>query len=319
MVQQVKLTATVNETQSGQRLDFALAELFVDYSRSRLKTWIVDGCVSVDGTVIDKPKVRLLGGEIILVTAEIDEDLRWQAEKIELNIVYEDESLLIINKPRGLVVHPGAGQASGTLLNGLLHYAPALAGVPRAGIVHRLDKDTTGLMVVAKTLTAHAFLVDTLRRREIVREYEAMVVGELVAGGTVNQPIARHKTKRTHMAINPTGKPAVTHYRVINRFNGFTHLRLRLETGRTHQIRVHMAHINHPLIGDPLYGGRPRFSKNSTALLIHTLQHFNRQALHAALLRLPHPVQGDLMTWQSPLPADMQQLLTVLAASSPVS
>ena len=254
MAQRVQLTATVSENQLGQRLDQALAEMFPDYSRSRIKEWILDQRVLVNGKVCDKPKEKVLGGEQVAINAEIEEEARFEPQDIPLDIVYEDEDIIVINKPRDLVVHPGAGNPDGTVLNALLHYYPPIADVPRAGIVHRLDKDTTGLMVVAKTVPAQTRLVESLQRREITREYEAVAIGHMTAGGTVDEPISRHPTKRTHMAVHPMGKPAVTHYRIMEHFRVHTRLRLRLETGRTHQIRVHMAHITHPLVGDPVYG-----------------------------------------------------------------
>ncbi|EOE3186167.1 23S rRNA pseudouridine(1911/1915/1917) synthase RluD, partial [Klebsiella pneumoniae] len=250
MAQRVQLTATVTENQLGQRLDQALAELFPDYSRSRIKEWILDQRVLVNGTIGDKPKEKVLGGEHIAIDVEIEEEARFQPQDIPLNIVYEDDDILVINKPRDLVVHPGAGNPDGTVLNALLHYYPPIADVPRAGIVHRLDKDTTGLMVVAKTIPAQTRLVESLQLREITREYEAVAIGHMTSGGTVEEPISRHPTKRTHMAVHPMGKPAVTHYRIMEHFRIHTRLRLRLETGRTHQIRVHMSHITHPLVGD---------------------------------------------------------------------
>lgn len=316
MAQQVQLTATVAESQLGQRLDQALAELFPDYSRSRIKEWILDGRIRIDGNVIDKPKEKVLGGEAVTVDALIDEDVRWEAQNITLDIVYEDQDILVINKPRDLVVHPGAGNPDGTVLNALLHYFPAIADVPRAGIVHRLDKDTTGLMVVAKTVPAQTRLVESLQAREITREYEAVAVGRMTAGGTVSEPISRHPTKRTHMAVHPMGKPAVTHYRIMEHFRNHTRLRLRLETGRTHQIRVHMAHINHPLVGDPLYGGRPRLPKKASEELMTALRRFDRQALHATMLRLYHPISGIEMEWHAPIPQDMIDLIAVLQADA---
>ena len=316
MAQQVKLTATVSESQLGQRLDQALAELFPDYSRSRIKEWILGGRVSVNKNIADKPKEKVLGGEAVAIQAEIEEETRWEAQDIPLNIVYEDEHILVINKPRDLVVHPGAGNPDGTVLNALLHHYPAIADVPRAGIVHRLDKDTTGLMVVAKTVPAQTHLVESLQLREITREYEAVAIGNMTAGGIVDEPISRHSTKRTHMAVHPMGKHAVTHYRVMEHFRAHTRLRLRLETGRTHQIRVHMAHINHPLVGDPLYGGRPRPPKGASDAFIATLRGFDRQALHATMLRLYHPVTGIEMEWHAPLPQDMVDLIDALKADT---
>ncbi|MWP48658.1 MULTISPECIES: 23S rRNA pseudouridine(1911/1915/1917) synthase RluD [unclassified Gilliamella] len=308
----LKLSTEIEQTQLGMRLDQALSALFPDYSRSRIKDWIVNNKVIVNDVIVNKPKERVLGGEKITINAEIEEETYHQPEDIKLDIVYEDDDILVINKPRDLVVHPGAGNPDGTVLNALLHYYPDIARVPRAGIVHRLDKDTTGLMVVAKTINAQTHLVDALQHREITREYEAVAMGIITAGGTVDQPITRHPTKRTHMAVFPTGKPAVTHYRVMEKYRLHTRLRLRLETGRTHQIRVHMAHIAHPLIGDPLYGGRPRPPKGASESFIQTLRDFDRQALHATMLRLYHPITGELMQWNAPIPQDMQTLIQAL-------
>lgn len=316
MAQQVQLTATVSESQLGQRLDQTLAELFPDYSRSRIKEWILDQRVSVNGIVIDKPKEKVLGGERVSIDAEIEEEQRWEPQNIPLDIVYEDEDIIVINKPRDFVVHPGAGNPDGTVLNALLHHYPAIMDVPRAGIVHRLDKDTTGLMVVAKTVPAQTHLVDSLQRREITREYEAVAIGTMTAGGTVDEPISRHSTKRTHMSVHPMGKPAVTHYRIMEHFRAHTRLRLRLETGRTHQIRVHMSHINHPLVGDPLYGGRPRPPKGASEDFITTLRGFDRQALHATMLRLYHPISGIEMEFHAAIPQDMIDLIDALKADT---
>jgi 23S rRNA pseudouridine1911/1915/1917 synthase len=312
MVQQVQLTATVFESQCGQRLDQAMAKLFHNYSRSRIKEWILDDRVQVNGKLANKPKEKVLGGEIVAIAEQIEEPPRWKPQDIALDIVYEDCDILVINKPRDLVVHPGAGNPDGTMLNALLHFYPKIADVPRAGIVHRLDKDTTGLMVVAKTVTAQTRLVEALQKHEITREYEAVVIGTMIDGGTVDEPISRHSTKRTHMAVYSMGKPAVTHYRILEHFRAHTHLRLRLETGRTHQIRVHMSHINHPLVGDPLYGGRPRLPKGASEALISKLRGFDRQALHAIMLGLCHPIRGIQMKWHAPLQQDMVDLITVL-------
>lgn len=316
MAQQVQLTATVSESQLGQRLDQTLAELFPDYSRSRIKEWILDRRVTVNGVMVDTPKEKVLGGELVAIDAEIEEAQRWEPQNLPLDIVYEDEDIIVINKPRDFVVHPGAGNPDGTVLNALLHHYPAIMDVPRAGIVHRLDKDTTGLMVVAKTVPAQTHLVDSLQRREITREYEAVAIGNMTAGGTVEQPISRHSTKRTHMAVHPMGKPAVTHYRIMEHFRAHTRLRLRLETGRTHQIRVHMSHISHPLVGDPLYGGRPRPPKGASEAFITTLRGFDRQALHATMLRLYHPISGIEMEFHAALPQDMVDLITALKADT---
>ena len=254
------------------------------------------------GTARLKEEARLRKADIVMYGHTHKPDLEF------------DEDIIVINKPRDLVVHPGAGNPDGTVLNALLHYYPPIADVPRAGIVHRLDKDTTGLMVVAKTVPAQTRLVESLQRREITREYEAVAIGHMTAGGTVDEPISRHPTKRTHMAVHPMGKPAVTHYRIMEHFRVHTRLRLRLETGRTHQIRVHMAHITHPLVGDPVYGGRPRPPKGASEAFISTLRKFDRQALHATMLRLYHPISGIEMEWHAPIPEDMVELIEVMRA-----
>lgn len=296
----------------GKRLDQTLAQMFPDYSRSRLKDWIVAGKVAINDTIITKAREKMYGGETITINAEIEADIRFEAQDIPLNIIYEDDDILVINKPAGFVVHPGAGNPDGTVLNALLHHCPELDLVPRAGIVHRLDKDTTGLMVVAKTIAAQTNLVESLQRREITREYEAVANGIMTAGGIVDEPIGRHATKRTHMAVTFSGRPSITHYRVMEKYRLHTRIRLRLETGRTHQIRVHMAHISHPLVGDPVYGGRPRPPKNATPQLLELLRKFKRQALHAAMLSLYHPITGEQMTWHAELPDDFVELITLL-------
>ena len=305
----IQLEASTEAAHFGLRLDQTLADLFPEYSRSKLKTWIQDGNVAVNGEVITVPRHKMQMDELVTVQAEMDVQVTSEAQDIALNIVYEDEHILVINKPADLVVHPGAGNPSGTVLNALLNHCPEIDKVPRAGIVHRLDKDTTGLMVVAKTIPAQTHLVDQLQRREMSREYEAVALGTMVAGGIVDAPIGRHATKRTHMAVREMGKPAVTHFRVIEKFRAYTHLRLKLETGRTHQIRVHMAHIKHPLLGDQVYGGRPRLPKGASEEFIAALRGFQRQALHAAQLSLFHPETEEWMTWKAPLPQDMQDLL----------
>jgi 23S rRNA pseudouridine1911/1915/1917 synthase len=300
----------------GKRFDQTLAIMFPDYSRSRLKDWILAGSVSVNGEVLTRAREKMYGGESIAIDAEVEAEQRFEAQNIALDIVYEDDDILVINKPAGLVVHPGAGNPDGTVLNALLHHHPAIEVVPRAGIVHRLDKDTTGLMVVAKTIAAQTNLVESLQLREITREYEAVASGLMTAGGLVDEPIGRHATKRTHMAVTMSGRPSVTHYRVMEKYRLHTRLRLRLETGRTHQIRVHMAHITHPLVGDPVYGGRPRPPKNATPELLTKLRSFKRQALHAAMLSLYHPITGELMTWHADLPDDFVELIELLQADN---
>lgn len=311
---QITLSAEVQPEQMGQRLDQTLAELFPEYSRSRLKTWIEADLVNLNDRIANIPREKVLGGERIEIIVEVEDETRFEAENIPLNIVYEDDDIIVINKPKDLVVHPGAGNPNGTVLNALLYHYPPIVEVPRAGIVHRLDKDTTGLMVVAKTIPAQTKLVRDLQKRKITREYEAVASGIMTKGGTVDQPMARHATKRTLMAVHPMGKPAVTHYRIMENYRNYTRLRLRLETGRTHQIRVHMAHIAHPLLGDQTYGGRPRPPKNASEDFMEVLRNFKRQALHAVMLRLAHPITGEMMEWYAPLPDDFVELLNALKA-----
>ena len=296
---------------AGQRLDQALAQLFSQYSRSRLQQWLRQGCVRVDGR---QPRARdkVLGGEQIEIEAVLEAQGEWQAQPIELDIVYEDGAVIVLNKPAGLVVHPAAGNPEGTMLNALLHHDPELASVPRAGIVHRLDKETSGLLVVARTLEAQKQLVEQLQARQFLREYLAVVNGVLTAGGTVEAPIGRHPVQRKRMAVVENGKPAVTHYRIEQRYRGHTLVRVTLETGRTHQIRVHMAHIHHPLVGDPVYGGRPRLPKGAGDELVAALRGFKRQALHASKLGFKHPIRGETVSWEQPLPEDMAKLIAVL-------
>lgn len=311
MSDRIRLSALVAAENGGQRLDQLAAQLFSEYSRSRLQSWIKDGSLTVDGRAM-RPRDILYGGEKLELEAELEDQGDWQPEAIDLNIVYEDHAVLVINKPAGLVVHPAAGHHDGTLLNALLHHAPELAKVPRAGIVHRLDKDTTGLMVVAKTLEAQTDLVQQLQARSVTREYECVVVGVMTAGGKVDEPIARHGTNRQKMAVMAGGKQAVSHYRVISRFRAHTHVKVKLETGRTHQIRVHMSHVRFPLIGDQTYGGRLRIPPGASPELIKMLREFPRQALHARRLELMHPDDGRTMRWEAPLPADMVELLSLL-------
>lgn len=301
---------------SGQRMDQVLAAIFPDFSRSRIQRWIKDGQVSVNGTIQTKSRVKLVGGEKLTLNAQMEAEGEWKPEPIELVIVYEDDDLLVINKPVGLVVHPAAGNPDGTLLNGLLHHHPKLIEIPRAGIVHRLDKGTSGLMVVAKTLKVQTSLVEQLQERTVKREYEAVAMGVLTGGGCVEEPIGRHPVDRKRMAVvrngSDSGKHAVTHYRVIRRYRAHTHIRVQLETGRTHQIRVHMAHLRHPLVGDAVYGGRLQLPKGGSDEFKEVLRGYSHQALHAVQLGLQHPVTDEAMLWQSELPEDMQQLLAAL-------
>lgn len=296
---------------SDYRLDQVAARLMPEHSRSRLQSWIRSGALTVNGQ-IRKPRDKVMLDDVIELDAEPEVQVSWEAEDIRLDIVYEDEHLLVINKPAGLVVHPAAGHAEGTLVNAVLHYAPEVENLPRAGIVHRLDKDTSGVMVVARSLIAHTSLVEQLQTRTMGREYDAVVVGQLTGGATVDAPIGRHPRERKKMAVIATGKPAVTHYRLAERFAAHTHIRCRLESGRTHQIRVHMAYIRHPLVGDPLYGGRMRLPRGATESLRQVLVGFSRQALHARRLALVHPGSGEPMSWEVPLPQDMQSLLAAL-------
>ncbi len=311
MNERIQQSAAVLPEQVGQRVDQVAAELFHQYSRAKLQAWIKSGELLVDGAAV-RTRDKVHYGSVMTLDADVVVSENWSAQSIALDIVYEDEAILVVNKPAGLVVHPGAGSPDGTLLNALLFHDEKLAAVPRAGIVHRLDKDTTGLLVVARTLEAHADLVRQLQARSMKREYEAVVTGVLTAGGTVDAPIGRHPRDRIKMAVVAQGKPAVTHYRVLQRFETYTHVRCILETGRTHQIRVHMAHIGHPLLGDALYGARLRLPKGADESCKNVLQHFQRQALHAAQLGLVHPVSGESLQWQCALPDDMQQLLQVL-------
>ncbi|MEJ2760528.1 MAG: 23S rRNA pseudouridine(1911/1915/1917) synthase RluD [Gammaproteobacteria bacterium] len=306
------LTLSVPEDLKDQRLDQAVSKLCPQHSRARIQGWIRAGRVTVDGRLL-RQRERLHGGEEIRIEAEYEEVQEgYGPEPLPLNVVFADAHILVLDKPAGLVVHPGAGNRRGTLLNALLHHYPELDLVPRAGIVQRLDKDTSGLMVIARTPESHTRLVERLQQREITREYQAVVAGVLTAGGTVDAPLGRHPVQRTRMAVRDSGKAAVTHYRVLRRYRAHTHIQCRLETGRTHQIRVHMAHLRHPLVGDPVYGGRPRYPKGVTPALRELLQSFPRQALHASRLALAHPVSNRPMAWESPLPVDMQRLLAAL-------
>jgi 23S rRNA pseudouridine1911/1915/1917 synthase len=313
--QTLELSLIIPHEQAGQRLDQALAALLPDYSRSRLKSWIESGEIQVDGAAM-RPRDKVFGGEAVAVRASLPEETRAAPQEIPLVLVHEDRHLFVVDKPAGLVVHPGAGNPDNTLQNALLALDPKLAALPRAGIVHRLDKDTSGLLVVARTLPAHTALVRMLGAREVHREYEAICRGVMTAGGTVDAPIDRHPTERVRMAVREGGREAVTHYRVIKRFAAHTHVRVQLETGRTHQIRVHLAHAGFPIIGDRVYGGRLTLPKAASEALRQALREFPRQALHAARLQFDHPVTGRPVECVSPLPADMRGLLDLLAAEA---
>ncbi len=302
---------TLPSEAAGLRFDQALARALPQYSRARLKTWIESGSVQVDGRPL-RGKDKVLGGEQVRIRAQLPAHGRVQPEAMPLAVVYRDRALLVVDKPAGLVVHPGAGNARHTLQNALLALDPRLALVPRAGLVHRLDKDTSGLLVIARTPEVHTALVAAMAARRITREYLAVCTGAMTAGGTIDEPIGRHRTLRTRMAVRADGRVAVTHYRVERRFRAHTLVRVSLETGRTHQIRVHLAHIGFPIVGDPVYGGRRRIPKGCSPALAAELQSFPRQALHAARLRLEHPLTHREHEWRSPLPADMQRLLAAL-------
>lgn len=304
----------IPEPLAGRRLDQALAELLPDYSRSRIKQWILDGCVRLDGE-IPEPRTRVAPGQRVELAAALEESAADRPQPVAFDIVHEDADVMVVLKPPGLVVHPGAGNREGTLVNGLLHRAPELAGLPRSGLLHRLDKDTSGLIVVARTLPALTHLTRALQERRITREYRAIVNGVLTAGGSIDAPIGRHAVHRTRMAVSRGGRMAVTHYRVLARFAAHSFIAVRLETGRTHQIRVHMAHAGFPLLGDPTYGGRPRLPAGASPEMVAALQGFRRQALHASAIRFEHPLSGEWLEFNAPLPADMHALLAALAGS----
>jgi len=303
--------ATVPDTAAGRRFDAVLAELFPEYSRSKLTEWIKSGDVLLDGvTVRGRDPVR--GGEVATLNAVLETQTHAEPEDIPLDVLFEDEHLLVINKPVGLVVHPGAGNSSGTLVNALLYRDASVSALPRAGIVHRLDKDTSGVMVIARTIQAQTALVEQLSERQVHRQYLAIVVGALVAGGTADAPIDRHPRDRLKMGVREDGKEAITHYRLRERFRAHTALECRLETGRTHQIRVHMAHLRHAIVGDQLYGGALKLPKGASDELVAALRGFKRQALHAETLEFNHPITGEPVRNTAPAPADMLQLMKAL-------
>jgi 23S rRNA pseudouridine1911/1915/1917 synthase len=306
-----KQISTVPEDLAGLRLDQALAQMFPDYSRSRLKEWLLSGAISVDGGS-PRPRDPVKGGEVVEFEPQTESEVRAEPEPIRLEVAFEDEHLLVVNKPAGLVVHPGAGNPGGTLMNGLLHHAPQLEAVPRAGIIHRIDKETTGLLLIAKTLPAHTALTRQLAERSISRNYLAVCCGVLTGGGMIDEPIARHPVDRKRMSVQQGGKPAVTHFKVLERFRAHTYISVKLETGRTHQIRVHFAWRRNPLVGDPVYGGRLALPAGAGDALIEALRRFRRQALHAARLAFAHPASGETLTIEAPLPADFDRLLAVL-------
>lgn len=307
----------VPDTAAGQRFDQALAVMFPDFSRSRLTAWVRDGSARLEGACV-APRRRVRGGESVELNVQITPQVEMLAQPLDLDIRYRDDDVLVLVKPAGLVVHPGAGNRDGTLQNALLHLQPSLAELPRAGIVHRLDKETSGLMVVACSMRAQTALVSMLSRHEVVRQYEAVVSGSLISGGSVDAPLGRHRTDRLRQAVrdDSAGKRALTHYRLRERFRAHTLLQCKLETGRTHQIRVHMAHIGHALVGDPVYGGGLKLPRGASPSLVDALRGFRRQALHAERLEFAHPVSGESLSFEADRPADMQSLIHALRADT---
>ena len=296
----------------GERLDVVAATLFPEFSRNRLQYWIKQGALRFEGEVM-RSRDKVFSGGLIVLEEQLDEKIDWIPQEIDIDIIMEDDSIIVINKPAGMVVHPAAGHKDGTLVNALLNHFPQLAKIPRAGIVHRLDQDTTGLLVVAKSLAAHHSLVSQILEREMERQYCAVCVGVMTGGGTVNQPIGRHSRYRKKMAVVPErGKTAITHYRIARRFKHFTQINIQLETGRTHQIRVHMEHIRHPLVGDLMYGGKNKFIAGTSKKLIKEVNLFNRQALHAQTLSFRHPDTAQIVSFEAPIPSDLSNLLALL-------
>jgi 23S rRNA pseudouridine1911/1915/1917 synthase len=306
---------TIPDDCAGLRLDQALARMFPEYSRSRLKAWLLAGSITVDG-VSPRPRDEVLGGETVALRVEPEAAVAAKPEPIALDVVFEDEALMVINKPVGLVVHPGAGNPGGTLMNGLLNHAADLEQLPRAGIVHRLDKDTSGLLLIGKTLQAHTALVRLLADREISRNYLAVCNGVLTGGGTIDEPIGRHPVDRKRMCVRPEGKPAITRYTVKERFAAHTYISVVLETGRTHQIRVHFAHRRHALLGDQTYGGRLALPAGASESVVTMLRNFRRQALHATKLEFVHPISGEAMRLEAEPPDDFQSVLRTLREGS---
>ena len=315
MTKAIHITLQIPHYLENLRLDQALAQLLPDYSRTCLQQWIRSKQVTVNGQPL-RSRDKVMPNDEIIIATQLEQETLFQAENRSLAILHEDSEILIINKPPGLVVHPAPGNQQGTLLNALLHHHPPLSELPRAGIVHRLDKNTSGLLVIAKTLPAHFSLVKQLQAHTMQREYVALVQGAMTSGGTIDAPIARHSKQRTLMAVVNQGKTAITHYRILKRFPQHTLITVQLETGRTHQIRVHMAHIGYPIVGDPQYGGRPRLPKGASQLLCETLQQFKRQALHAKKLTLTHPKTDERVSWEVPLPEDLNQLITTLEGAT---
>lgn len=309
--EQNQLSTVIPEEMAGKRLDQVLAELFSEHSRTRLQEWIRNGQVRVNDKIL-RQRDKVAGGESVKIITTFTEHDSWEPEQISLQIIFEDESVIILNKPPGLVVHPGAGNPEHTLLNALLFHDPNLNIVPRAGIVQRLDKNTSGLMVIARTPEVHTYLIAEMRERKIKREYQAIVSGTIIAGGTIDKPVGRHPRHRTRMAVIETGKPAISHYRIITKYRAHTHIKVQLETGRTHQIRVHMSWLGYPIVGDPVYSGRPKLPKGINSELVNIIKSFPRQALHASALEFYHPATGETVQFEATLPEDMGNLIKAL-------
>ena len=306
-----RLQIIIPERMEGERLDIALAEMLPEISRSKITAWIKSGQALISNSSF-KPKDKVIGNKIVDLTINQNQNNIWHAENIPIEVIFEDEDIIVINKQSGIVTHPGPGNWSGTLANAILNYDPSLAGLDRAGIVHRLDKNTSGLMVVARNQKSQKYLVEQLQSHSVFREYSAVVYGHMISGGTINEPIGRDPKDRVKQAVVRNGRESTTHYRVIDRFKSHTHVKAILETGRTHQIRVHLSHIGHSLIGDSVYGGKVRYPKKASEKLKNELFNFRRQALHSKKLTLNHPESGELLTWKAPLPNDMLKLLSVL-------
>lgn len=313
--QAVNLQAQVPMEFAGKRIDQFLSRNYPQYSRAQFQTWIKAGNVEIDQKICKKANTLLQEGQEIIITAFLEDTNHWDAQPIPINITFEDDDFLVINKEAGMVVHPGSGNSDNTLANALLHYFPSLMKIPRAGVVHRLDKDTSGLMLIAKTPAAYQNLIDAMKNRAIKREYLALVKGHVISGGSVDAPIGRHLTHRTKMAVVPDGRAAVTHYRIAEKFTAHTLLTVQLETGRTHQIRVHFNHIHFPLVGDPLYRTAVALPAKLTETQQIAIRAFNRQALHAFRLSLSHPITNQPLTFEAPMPEDMQALLAILRKS----
>ena len=303
-----RLQILIPKRMEGERLDIVLAEMLPELSRSKITSWIKSGHALISKKTF-KPKDKAFGDEIVVLKINQNPKNAWLPENIPIDVVYEDEFIIVINKQAGMVTHPGPGNWSGTLANALLYYEPELKCLDRVGIVHRLDKNTSGLMVVARNQKAQKYLISQLQNHSVTREYSAIVYGHMISGGTINQPLGRDPKDRLKQAVLTNGREAITHYRVIDRFKSHTHVKVILETGRTHQIRVHLSHIGFALVGDLVYGGKLRFPKKASEDLKIELQNFRRQALHSRKLSLNHPESGDLISWNIPLPEDMQTLL----------